>query len=116
MEKQNNNLDDCTHVAPKGEFKAGKDRDKQLKNEGIQLHDICKKLNEEELLDFTKYISTVKKQGMKEANQRILRFIETERDNGNIEMEVNCKKGQKGFSASLCLSKLMKMLGESNTN
>lgn len=44
--------------------------------------------------------------------QEVLKFIEKERDNGNIEMEVNCKEGQKGFSAGLCLSKLLKELGE----
>jgi len=38
-----------------------------------------------------------------ESRKQILRFIETERDNGNIE-------GEKGFSASLCLSKLMEKL------
>jgi hypothetical protein len=41
--------------------------------------------------------------GYEEAIGEILEFIESERDNGNIS-------GEKGFSASLCLSKLLKNL------
>jgi len=41
--------------------------------------------------------------GYLKAREEILKFIETERDNGNME-------GHIGFSASLCLSKLIKEL------
>jgi hypothetical protein len=45
----------------------------------------------------------LKERFRQETYKEILKFIETERDNGNLE-------GVKGFSASLCLSKLMKKL------
>jgi hypothetical protein len=49
--------------------------------------------------------------GWDNAKRDVLDFIEYERDNGNIE-NLNGEKGRKGFSASLCLSKLMKKLKE----
>jgi len=59
-----------------------------------------------------KEYNRIYKIGYDNARIEIKQFIENERDNGNIEMEVNCKKGQKGFSASLCLSKLLKELND----
>ena len=41
--------------------------------------------------------------GRQNVRKEILEFIENQRDNGNME-------GQKGFSAALCLSSLIKFL------
>jgi hypothetical protein len=60
---------------------------------------------------FKNYQESLKRmyeKGKKDKADEIKQFIEKERDNGNMY------EGQitKGFSASLCLSKLLKQLGE----
>jgi hypothetical protein len=55
---------------------------------------------------FTQRDKFIRKQTIKE----ILEFIENERDNGNVLN--GYKDKMDGFSASLCLSKLMKKLKE----
>lgn len=45
-------------------------------------------------------------EGMKEGFLTVLRFIEYERDHGNLE-------GENGFSASICLSDLMRYINKS---
>ena len=56
-------------------------------------------------------IEDIFKDGCESMRKEILRFIENERDNGNIESGIDLKdKSIKGFSASLCLSKLMERL------
>jgi|LSQX01.1.fsa_nt_gb hypothetical protein len=45
-------------------------------------------------------------EGIKEGFLTVLRFIEYERDNGNLE-------GENGFSAAICLSNLMRYINES---
>ena len=57
----------------------------------------------------------IKEKFRQEVYKEILKFIETERDNGNCEVEL-FGTGKKGFSASLCLSKLMKKLKNGKTN
>ena len=45
-------------------------------------------------------------EGIKEGFLTVMGFIENQRDNGNLE-------GEKGFSASICLSDLMRYINES---
>jgi hypothetical protein len=68
---------------------------------------------------FKSYQESMRKmyeKGKKDKADEILIFINNERDNGNLDCDVtgvsmgNNKGQHRGFSASLCLSKLIKYL------
>ena len=73
----------------------------------------ARELNDEKTTDIAHQIICCEgcyQLGKNDRDKEILKFIETERDNGNIEPEMIMEKEIRGFSAGLCLSKLIKML------
>jgi len=61
-----------------------------------------------------KEYNRIYKIGFDNARKEIFEFIENERDNGNLNLRIS-KDGKMiydGFSASICLSELIKMLEE----